>query len=78
MAEPVVYWYQTRNRVVASEYKPRLPGCGCDPYNRTTRRRAGTGPVRGDVRKRSGAVDLVKAFGGPLKRIAFVTRRSAK
>jgi EpsI family protein len=67
----VVYWYQTRNRVVASEYKARVYlVADAIRYNRTdTALVRVTVPVRGDVAQaEAAAVDFVKAFFGPLKR----------
>jgi EpsI family protein len=67
----VVYWYQTRNRVVASEYKARLYlVADAIRYNRTdTALVRVTVPVQGDVAQaEAAAADFVKTFFGPLKR----------
>ena len=67
----VLYWYQTRNRVVASEYKARVYlVADAIRYNRTdTALVRVTVPVRGDLaRAEAAAMDFVKTFFGPLRR----------
>jgi EpsI family protein len=67
----VMYWYQTRNRVVASEYKARVYlVADAIRYNRTdTALVRVTVPVRGDLtRAEAAAMDFVKTFFGPLRR----------
>ncbi len=66
----VMYWYQTRNRVVASEYKARIYlVADAIRYNRTdTALVRVTVPVSGDLpRAEAAAIDFVKTFFGPLR-----------
>jgi EpsI family protein len=66
----VLYWYQTRNRVVASEYKARVYLIAdALRYNRTdTALVRVTVPVLGNpARAEAAAVDFVKAFFAPLR-----------
>ena len=67
----VLYWYQTRNRVVASEYKARIYlVADALRYNRTdTALVRVTVPVRGDeASAEAAAIDFVRTFFGPLRR----------
>jgi EpsI family protein len=66
----VIYWYQSRDRVIASEYKARVYlVADAIRYNRTdTALVRVTVPLRGDVaRAEAAAVDFVKTFFGPLR-----------
>lgn len=66
----VLYWYQTRDRVVANEYKARVYlVADAIRYNRTdTALVRVTVPVRGDLaRSEAAAIDFVKTFFGPLR-----------
>lgn len=67
----VMYWYQTRNRVIASEYKARVYlVADALRYNRTdTALVRVTVPVQGDAAQaEAAAIDFIKTFFGPLKR----------
>lgn len=67
----VIYWYQTRDRVVASEYKARVYlVADAIRYNRTdTALVRVTVPVRGELAgAEAAAVDFVKTIFGPLSR----------
>ena len=67
----MLYWYQTRDRVVASEYKARVYlVADAIRYNRTdTALVRVTVPVRGDLaRAEAAATDFVRTFFGPLRR----------
>jgi EpsI family protein len=66
----VIYWYQTRDRVIASEYKARVYlVADAIRYNRTdTALVRVTVPLRGDLAQaEAAAVDFVKTFFGPLR-----------
>jgi EpsI family protein len=67
----VMYWYQTRDRVIASEYKARVYlVADAIRHNRTdTALVRVTVPVRGDLaRAEAAAMDFVRTFFGPLRR----------
>lgn len=66
----VIYWYQTRDRVIASEYKARIYlVADAIRYNRTdTALVRVTVPLRGDLAQaEAAAVDFVKTMFGPLR-----------
>lgn len=66
----VIYWYQTRDRVIASEYKARVfLVADAIRYNRTdTALVRVTVPFRGDLHSaEAAAIDFVKTFFGPLR-----------
>ena len=67
----VLYWYQSRDRVVASEYKAALFSVAdALRYNHTdtslVRIVVGVGP-QGEKAGNDAAVEMVKAFFGPLR-----------